>query len=555
MSLIKRTFTKAMEHFQAGQLQQAEQCCHQVLKSAPQHLEAFHLLGAIAYHSRQGDLAVQFFRQVLRLQPNHVHALNNLGLILHAQGKLQEAETCCRQAIQIQPTFAEAFNNLGNILRSQRKHQEAAACLQQAVRLNPQYVDAHNNLGLVLTDLGRLSEAEAHCRQALQIMPTFAEAYNNLASVLKRRDRLEEAAGSYRQAIRLQPGMAVAYSNLGLTLHELGYFDEAAASCREAIRLQPNYAGAHNNLGISRLLQGDYLAGWPEHEWRLWCEGGLMPRFPQPMWDGSRLDGRTILLHAEQGLGDTVQFIRYGAIAKQLGGRVLLACQRTLLALLRRYRFIDAIYTEGDAVPAFDVYAPLLSLPYCLGQYSVEQFPHDVPYLDCDPQLLDQWRRRLQSVTGFRIGIAWQGNPAHMNDHRRSLPVTHFVGLAQVPNVSLISLQKGPGREQLQQTPGLALDLGNELADLSDTAAVLSTLDLVICVDTAVAHLAGALGVPTCLAIPFIPDWRWQLQRDDSPWYPTMRLFRQRQHHDWNDVFVRLKQALVEREPWKKMPK
>jgi hypothetical protein len=286
------------------------------------------------------------------------------------------------------------------------------------------------------------------------------------------------------------------------------------------------------------LLLGDYERGWAEYEWR-WRTGEMhLPSFAQPRWDGAPLGGRTVLLYAEQGLGDALQFVRYAPLVRQRGGRVIVACRAPLLRLLAGCAGIDRLADQAGDLPAFDVYAPLLSLPHLLGT-TLATVPAAVPYLHADPALVERWRGELAAGPAFRVGIGWQGSPLHPADRRRSVPVSFFRPLAAVPGVRLYSLQKGTGAEQLGGPHGRfpAEDLSPRLADFADTAAVMKNLDLVITVDTALAHLAGALGLPVWVALPFAPDWRWLTGRDDSPWYPTARLFRQPRAGAWAEVF------------------
>jgi hypothetical protein len=286
---------------------------------------------------------------------------------------------------------------------------------------------------------------------------------------------------------------------------------------------------------------GDFARGWPEHEWRLRCPGTSPPSFPRPAWDGAPLDGRAILLYAEHGLGDALQFIRYAPLVQERGGRVIVTCRRTLARLLATCRRVEQVVAEGEDLPAFDVYALFMALPG-LFQTNLANLPAEVPYLTADPAAVAAWRRALGPAEEYQIGIAWQGNPEFGRDHHRSFRLDQFEPLAELEGVRLYSLQVGVGREQLGEAADRfpVTDLGGRLGDFMDTAAVVTNLDLVIAPDTAVAHLAGALGVPVWLALPFACDWRWLADRDDSPWYPTMRLFRQQRWGDWDDVFERM---------------
>jgi hypothetical protein len=323
--------------------------------------------------------------------------------------------------------------------------------------------------------------------------------------------------------------------------------DDALVSYEEALRIRPDYAEAHWNRALAWLLVGNFEQGWAEYEWR-WKEKHYPPRpFEQPLWDGSPLRDRSILLHADQGLGDTLQFIRYAPLVKERGGTIIVECQDPLLRLLGSCSGIDRLVARGSALPAFDVQAPLMSLPHILGT-KLATIPADVPYLSVDAALVEHWRRALGSRQPFRIGIAWQGFPGNPRDRERSAPLAEFAPLAQVPGVQLFSLQKGPGSEQLSQAANrfAVIDMGAKTsADFMDTAAVMKNMDLVVSVCTSVAHLAGALGMQVWVALTFDADWRWLLQRDDSPWYPTMRLFRQTERGNWQPVFERMRAALM----------
>jgi Tetratricopeptide repeat len=383
----------------------------------------------------------------------------------------------------------------------------------------------------------------------LNLQPHFPQACNNLGIAHKRQDKLDEAAQWYERALRQRQDYSEAWTNLGNVRREQAHFDEALDCHDRALACDPNSAEAHFNRAQLLLLEADFARGWPEYEWRWRTPAFPRLTFTQPRWDGTDLGGRTILLHAEQGLGDTLQFVRYVPLVKARGGRVILQCQRPLLRVLAGLDDVDLLVPQGAPLPPFDVRAPLLSLPGIFGT-SLETVPNVVPYLQADSNHVERWRRELASLDGFKIGIAWQGNPKTAGDKKRSILLSALAPLAQLPGVRLISLQKGPGVDQLgamaRRFP--VLDLGTSLDETSgpfmDTAAVMKNLDLVITSDTAVPHLAGALGVPVWVALPKVPDWRWLLQREDSPWYPTMRLFRQRSIGNWHEVFEGLSSAL-----------
>jgi Flp pilus assembly protein TadD len=465
-------------------------------------------------------------------------------------GDWRQAEQFLQRLVRADPQQAEALSLLGLICQAQGRLAEAVCCYRQALRLRPDDAALQGNLGVALARQGRLSEALASFRRAVRLKPEDAQAHCNLGNALREAGKLGQAVACLRQALRLQPDYAEAHNNLGLALTEQGKLDEALVHLEQALTLKPDFVEAHCNRAYVWLLKGDWERGWPEYEWR-WKRLAAPPRsLPQPLWDGSPLQGRTILLHAEQGLGDTIQFIRYAALVKRRGGTVLVECQPALVPLLTGCAGIDGLFARGSALPDFDVQAPLLSLPRILGT-TLATVPTEVPYLTAEAGLVDFWRWELRAWPGFRIGIAWQGSPAHQADRCRSVPLAQFAPLARLPGVRLVSLQKGPGREQLAgfSARHALVDLGNRLDETAgafrDTAAVMKNLDLVISADTAVAHLAGALAVPAWVVLPFHADWRWLHGRDESPWYPTLRLFRQDKPGDWEGVFHRLVVAVT----------
>jgi len=523
----------------------------------PSYAEAHNNLGNTLKALGQLPEAAASYREAVRLWPDLAEAHNNLGSVLLELHRPGEAEVSLRQALRLRPDFAAAHHNLGSALLELRRPAEAEASLCQALRLDPHSVQAHNTLAQVLLAQGRQEDLLAALRQTVRLQPDHAAAHHNLGTALKELGRLEEAAASYREVVRLRPDLAEGHNVLGSILFEEGLLEEALAAFRQAIRLEPDHVEAHRNLGITLLLRGDLAEGWPEYEWRWKGKSYSVPAGAPPLWNGSALEGRTILLQTEQGLGDTLQLVRYAPLVKSRGATVVLACQRPLIRLLAGAPGIDRLVpSDQPGVPESDVYAPLLSLPRLLGT-TLASIPAGVPYLTPEPERVEHWKRELGPPSGLRVGMAWQGSPGHRKDKERSIPLREFEPLARLEGVQLFSLQKGQGVEQIAEVAGrFALtDLGSRLVDFVDTAAVLRHLDLVVTCDTAVAHLAGALGVPVWVALPFVPDWRWLLGRDDSPWYPTMRLFRQQTRGDWPGVFQRLAAALRDlpaRKTWAK---
>lgn len=542
-----------------GKLDEAIASYRQATALNPNDAEAHNDLGAALQKSGKLDEAIESHRQAIRLKPDYAMAYGNLGAALKEQGKLDEAIASYRQALSLKPDYAEAYYNLGNALKIHGKTDEAIKSYKQAITLKQNYASAYVNLGLALQEQGKLDEAVEIYRQALSVKPDHAEAYNNLGAALQEQGKLDEAVESYRQALSLKSDYAEAHNNLGAALHEQGKLDEAVASYDRAIDLKSDYVDAHTNRSFALLLRENFEQGWQEYEWRLRAKNRVSPTFQQPRWDGSPLNGRTILVHAEQGLGDTIQFIRYLPLVKARGGHVIFKCQPDLFRLLRGCKGFDEIIkqtpTHQSAV-RFDIHIPLLSLPGIFGT-TLDTIPSDASYITVDPNLVTQWRMRLGHNEDFKIGIVWAGNPNHNTDRSRSCSLADFAPLADIPGLVFYSLQKGPASIEAFNPPDdmKLVNLEDELNDFADTAAVIANMDLVISVDTAVAHLAGAIGKTVWTLLPFVPDWRWLQNRDDSPWYPSMRLFRQikspippfrkgGKRGIWAGVFKRVKKTL-----------
>jgi tetratricopeptide (TPR) repeat protein len=477
--------------------------------------------------SAESEAALQ---EALRQRPDDAETLNRVGLAIWEQGRVMEAHELFVRANRIQPDDAEILNNLGVTLWEQGRVHEAAECYRAALRVQPDSFNARLNLGVLSSDARKFDEALEWLRAAAQ----------------------------------LQPDSADVLQNFGMTLARMGHWHEALEYYEQALRLRPDYAEVHVNRAFAWLYHGDYQRGWPELEWRLkrrLHQGFVVHR---PLWRGEDLEGRFILLHYEQALGDTLQFIRFAEPVQQRGGRVLVLCQPTLLRLFARGSGVALAFdgtTPGQ--PDCHVHAPLMSLPAILGT-TLETLPARVPYFGVDPLLVDHWRSVLAGVLAaagpsaspasdwrsaepFLIGVTWQGSPIHPGDCWRSFPLTQLASLAELPGVRLISLQVGYGREQIPALGGRfpILELPSRRPrDFLDTAAIMTQFDLVIAPDSAVAHLAGGLGIPTWVALSTQSEWRWMADREDSPWYPTMRLFRQKTLGDWDDVFRRMAGAL-----------
>jgi tetratricopeptide (TPR) repeat protein len=499
------------------------------------------------YH-QSGDLAMaeSLYRQILQAEPSSATAHDNLGAAHYGSGQ-QPAELieCRGQILRINPNHPDALNNLGFTYFGAGRVTEAIDLYRQALRLDPNHLQAHNNLGYALYGQGHMEEAISCFREALRIDPNHADPLNNLGVALDAQGLLAEASNCYRQALRFNPEHVDARSNLGIALMGQGKLAEADECYQKTLTLDPTHRSARWNRSLLHLLHGDYAKGWPDYEQRS-VQGGRIPcDFAQPRWNGSALEGKTILLHAEQGLGDTLQFVRFAHQVHERGGQVLLECPPSLQTLLKGTPGVDRVVPKGKPLPAFDVHFPLMSLAGAF-ETTLATLPRSVPYVWPDPNLVDNWRIALEPLKGFKVGIVWQGNPKQEDDRHRSVSLALFAPLAAVPGVQLISLQVGFGVDQLARVPFPVTDLGSRFdpSSLQDLAAVLPNLDLVVTVCTSVAHLAGALGVPGWVVLKFVPYWCWLLNRSDSPWYPSLRLFRQPRQGAWSEVFALMATSL-----------
>jgi tetratricopeptide (TPR) repeat protein len=533
-----------------GRLDDAIESYRKATQVKPDFAEAYNHLGVVLSKQERHDEALENYRQALRINPDYAEVHNNLSIALKGLGRLDEAVESCRKALKLEPNFAEAYFNLANAMRDQGRCDQAIANYQCALNIDPDYAEVYNNLGILLNDLGRSEEASENCRRAIELKADYAEAYNNLGIVLKDTGRLAEAIADYEQAIQLEPHFFEAYYNLGNALKEQGRCDEAIENYRRAIEIKPGYAQAHWNLSHAYLLKGDFIQGWQGYEWRRNADLEIFTyphRHHQPRWGGSDFAGKRLLVHCEQGLGDSLQFMRYLPMVKARGGTVLFEAWKPLHGILQDSANVDQLLElsfEKKTDADFDLHISLMDLPALFGT-TLETIPAEVPYIGPDPQKVKYWRDRMAD-TSFKVGIVWAGSPGHGNDHNRSCRLELFAPLAAIEGVKLYGLQKGEAVEQVGRlSQAVAIDnLSKDLHDLSDTAAAVENLDLVISVDTAPAHLAGAMGKPAWILLPFAPDFRWMLGRTDSPWYPTMRLFRQEEWGDWTRVFQDVSEQL-----------
>jgi tetratricopeptide (TPR) repeat protein len=499
---------------------------------------------ALAQQGRLDD-ALPLLERAVRIAPNHPQARLNFGAALAASGRPAEAAGQLREAVRLKPDYVEAHFNLGNVLRDARRTTEAIDHFRAAIGFRPDHAGAITNLALALTSARRPAEAVPLLQHAARLDPSAKETHNNLGLALADLGRFAEAEAAFGRALELDPRFADALSNLAGVHHELGRMDEALGYYDLALGFAPEASSIRYNRSLALLKNGDYDRGWTEYEWR-WRRGTESDRaYPGPRWDGSALDGRTVLVWTEQGLGDVIQFVRYVPFVRARGGRVVVECPVRLQPLIATCPGVDVVVTEGEPLPAYDCQIPLMSLPG-LFRTTPQTVPWNGPYVAADPQRVATWGRRLGPESGFKLGLAWQGNPHYRLDRFRSAPLAAFAPLAEVPGVRLFGLQVGPGAAQIAsvgprfRVVDLKPDPDPRSGAFLDAVAILAHLDLVVTIDSAVAHLAGALGVPVWVALSGVSDWRWGVGRSDTPWYPTMRLFRQRTLGDWTEVFEQM---------------
>jgi len=520
---------------------EAALACH------PGDIEVMNNLGCALDGAGRHLEAVQSYSRALALKGDFCAPHYNMGNSLKALGRIAEAIDSYRRALELEPELVQGWHNLALSLQGECRFDEAQAALERALELRPEYLEAGHNLGELHHARGNLELAVACFRRVLARDPGYLPSWNALGIALHALDRLEEAVDCYQRALAVDPDYLHALNNLGAACRALGELERAVDCYRRVIARDPDYADAHWNLSLVQLQLGDYREGWQGYEWRFRKADPIpLKEFPRPLWDGGDLKGRVVLLHAEQGFGDTFQFVRYAGVLAGRGGTVLVQCQsEAIAAILASVPGVARVLVRGELLPEFDCHAPLMSLPLLCGT-RLETVPAPIPYLCPEPGLVESWRARMPGE-GLKVGLVWAGRKSYKDDGRRSLSLQLFAPLAGVPGVSFFALQVGAGSEQVASPPeGLELtDLGCGVRDFSDSAAIIAGLDLVISADTAVAHLAGALGKEVWVLLPKACDWRWLERREDSPWYPSVRLFRQSRRGDWGEVLERVARQLL----------
>jgi tetratricopeptide (TPR) repeat protein len=569
------------------QYEPAEQHFRRSIQDASTNVRGWLGLGLVLQHQKRESEAVQAYERARAIDGRHPEIHLNLGTTLRLLGRLDDAEVSLREAIRLRPEYgkahcglgivhairgqwvealaelslavayppasAESHDELGKALAHFERYDEALAAHREAIRIQPDYVNAWVNLGVLQIELDQFEAARQSLERAIELRSTLPEAHNNLGIAYKGLGRLTDAEACYARALELRPEYAKAHYNLGNLRLEYADWTGAMAAYERAVALSPQYAEPRFERGVVHLIHGRFTEGWSDYEWRWEMRNGRRNKrsFSIPAWRGESLVGRSLLLYAEQGFGDTLQFVRYAGVAKERGAtRVVVECQPKLIPILRSYGAIDQLIPRGTPTPTCDYQAALLSMPGLCGM-SLATIPAPIPYLRADVGLEQKWREWLGKIEGFRVGIAWQGSTTYLRDSSRSMPLSCFEPLARIPNVRLISLQFGAGAEQLSgvkdrfEVLELPSDIDTTAGGFMDTAAIVRTLDLSIVVDSSPAHLCGALGARCWLMLAKAPEWRWLLDREDTPWYPTMRLFRQANRGDWEEVMGRVASQLA----------
>ncbi len=540
---IQALLLTALGHYEAGQTAEAERLCLRVLSIDVRHADALYVLGMIAYKIGRFPVATSMIRRAIAVNPRQPYYHSNLGNALCAQGKLDEALPCFERALTIDPNHVEARFNLGNVLREQKKYDQAVASYQRALAVKPGYINAMCNLGIVYGLQNKLDLAAATYEHALTLAPDRTDLICNLADVFHTQGKPTQAVLLFERALALKPDQYKACNCLCNACFDLGDLARSIAWNQRTLAIAPDYGEALMNKSLLELLQGDYASGWRDYEvrWKVY-----KPRlFARPLWSGQPLDGACILLHAEQGLGDSLQFLRYVPKVIEAGGAVVLDVPVNLHRIAALIPGITLV-NSNDPLPPFDFHAPFLSLPLAFGT-TLETIPKQIPYLSVPTEALQKAATLSWPASGLRVGLAWSGNPNHPKNRLRSIPLALLAPLFKLDGVHFCSLQMGPAAEDLKTVQASITDLAPHTGDMADTAAQIAQMDLIISVDTSITHLAGALGKPLWVLLTRLPDWRWLLDREDSPWYPTARLFRQTNSGDWIPVVERLRTALEER--------
>lgn len=582
---IEKLKQQAFEAYQNKQYQNAIDICQTILKKKSKHSVILHLLG-INYHLLDdNEKAQQTLQQALQLSPSDPTLINSMGIVLKEKGESKHALNFFNQALALNPNLAEAHNNIGLILQEQENFPDAIKAYKKSLEINPNYIDAYLNLGntylqgndyqeanyyykkilsmqpnhipalnhlaCALLKSGKPEEAIAMCQRAFAIDPNDLPTHNTLALILKSQYQYDQAIKLFKKALSINPNYFEVTANLAETLERTGAITEAISYYRTALTLRPDFTDIGHNLGFALLKAGQFKEGWEKYEYR-WLKSGAdfdKRNTGKPLWNGELLTkDQRLYVHFEQGFGDTIQFARYLPLVKEKNNNVhlIFECQPHLKKLFQNFPSIDELFIPEGKIPEHDFHIPLLSLPRIM-ETTLRNIPTPSSFLSPDPKKLKSWQEKMNAYPGFKIGISWAGNPNHANEALRSCELTDFLSLFTIPNTHFFSLQKRPRNRDIQQLPNNihVIDLDDAMEDFVDTAAIMSSLDLIITIDTVIAHLAAALGKPIWNLLCYYTDWRWMLDRNDSPWYSSMRLFRQNENRKWDDVFKDVKKELL----------
>jgi tetratricopeptide (TPR) repeat protein len=582
---------QGLVHHRQGRLDEARRLYDAALTLVPTHPDALNLRGVIAHQLGQSQLALELLSRAVALAPESADFHNNLGEAYRGAGSPDGAEKHYRKAISLRPAYAEAHSNLGDTLRALGRLVEAEVCYRQAVALNASLAFTQAGLGSMLLEAGRCEEAAPHLSRAAVLMPGSAGAHYLLGSALRQTRRYGEAEHAYRRAVEIDPGHVDAHNSLGAVCRVLGRYSEAIRCYQRALALSPDNADAHNNLGnalkdvgdsaaadasfrraleirpgwpeaelnrsLSLLLDGQYERGFELYESRFRAGEKGVARVSSPIQervqklercDSAHLRGKRVVVWTEQGLGDSIMMMRYLPLFRSKKvSRLLVHCEPELARLMQCVKGVDEVITDLSDLPtrSLDCHSPFMSFPW-LFRTRLETVPNEVPYLRVPTDVLKAWERKTSNLAGWRVGLVWTGQPKLQDDRRRSVPLRSLRPLSSVAGVTFVSLQKGDGARELERSDGRIVDWMGDCTDLLDTAGLVQQLDLVIAVDTSVAHLAAALGKPVWLLCRFESEWRWLRDREDSPWYPNVRIFRQPRPGDWTPVVERIRRTLEE---------
>ncbi|HEX8523397.1 MAG TPA: tetratricopeptide repeat protein [Tepidisphaeraceae bacterium] len=568
----------ALQQHLGGNVAQAEQMYRQALAQEPNQADGLHLLGVLLAQRSEFDAAVPLLKKAVAILPNIAEFHRHLADVYALTDRAAEALDGYRTAIRLDPRDVNALYGAARAAAATNQDGESANFLAAVVNLDPNNHSAWSDLGVVLTRQGNFSKAIEVLQRSLALNPNSGHALTAMSDALRQEGRIDQALEPARRGAESQPDNAWAQIAYGNVLQMLARFEEAAEYYKKAMVLEPNNFDAINNLALTLLKMGrpDEAMHWWERAAEKWPEdpnmkanrslglltlgelergfaeyesrfasqafkGSLFPE--KPRWNGEDVGGKVVLLNSEQGVGDTIQFVRYVPMLAQRGARILIVCPPEVKELLKTIRGAERVLSRGDEEPVFDLWFPMVSFPYVF-KTTLDRVPADVPYLSADPARVARWRKRFAGESRLKVGIVWAGSPQHQNDRARSARLEDFAPLARIEGVRLYSLQKGQPTAALKQVPFEVTPLGDELSDFSETAAAIEALDLTISVDTSVVHLAGALARPVWTLLAYGPDFRWMLNREDTPWYPTMRLLRQPKLHDWTGLMVRVEAEL-----------